>query len=272
VALQLAMEIAKEAEKLIRRHERYAKDIVDEFKRRNRRTQRSAIPTVLRPEYWDLSPGFQPYLVRSRSQHIGRSVRLALRDRVYLPRNAVFYEVPKADGTMREVSVFQVADSAVSRLVFGNLLEKNRQRLSAYSFAYRSDLTVHDAIQHIAADIRDKPRIFVAEYDFSKYFDSIRHEHIWRTLRQQRFLVTEVEELVLRGFLEAPTLSRAAYRERGDERRTRGVPQGTSVSLFWQTLPPGRSTEHWNALVLVLRAMLTTHLFGLRTMPAYVKQ
>jgi hypothetical protein len=155
-----------------------------------------------------------------------------LRDRVYLPRNAVFYEVPKADGTMREVSVFQVADSAVSRLVFGNLLEKNRQRLSAYSFAYRSDLTVHDAIQHIAADIRDKPRIFVAEYDFSKYFDSIRHEHIWRTLRQQRFLVTEVEELVLRGFLEAPTLSRAAYRERGDERRTRGVPQGTSVSLF----------------------------------------
>jgi hypothetical protein len=133
---------------------------------------------------------------------------------------------------MRLVSVFQVADSAVSRLIFHNLLRKNRQRFCGYSFAYRADLTVHDAIQHIAADIRDKPRIFVAEYDFSKYFDSIQHDHIWRILDEQRFLITEVEEHVLRAFLTTPTLTAPEYSESGGSRRTRGVPQGTSVSLF----------------------------------------
>lgn len=230
--MQLADEIQTEALKLIRRHERYAKDLSDEFKRRNRRTGGSEVPVVLRPDYWKLAAGFNPYLVRARSFRIGKSVRAALRDRAYEPRNAVYYEVPKPDGAMRQVSVFQVADSAVSRLVFRNLLRKNRQRLSAYSFAYRSDLTVHDAIQHIAADIRDKPRIFVAEYDFRQYFESIHHAHIWRTIEQQRFLLTDVETQVLQAFLSTPTLAGAQYQELGGDRRTRGVPQGTSVSLF----------------------------------------
>lgn len=228
----LADEVHNEALKLIRRHERYAQDLSDEFKRRNRRTGDRSVPTVYRPGYWDVDAGFNPYLVRARSERIARSIRASLRSKTYIPRNAVSFSVPKADGTMRDVSVFQVADSAVSRVIFRGLLHKNRQRLSAYSFAYRRDLTVHDAIQHIAADIRDKPRIFVAEYDFTKYFDSILHEHIWRILRQQRFLLTDVESKVLQGFLETPTLSQTSYVASGSPRRTRGVPQGTSVSLF----------------------------------------
>jgi RNA-directed DNA polymerase len=231
-AVLLADEIEHEALKLIRRHERYAKDLADEFGRRNRRTAGAAARIVQRPSYWKVAAGFNPYLVRARHLKIAHSVRASLRDLTYEPRNAVSYEVPKADGTMRDVSVFQVADSAVSRVIFQSLLQKNKQRLSAYSFAYRSDLTVHDAIQHIAADIRDKPRIFVAEYDFSKYFASILHEHIWRTLERQRFLLTEVEQRVLRAFLATPTLQEAQYAELGTPRRTRGVPEGTSVSLF----------------------------------------
>ncbi len=228
----LADEVLKEAQKLIRRHERYAQELADEFRRRNRRTGATTVPTVLRPAYWDLDPGFNPYLVRARSERIGWAIRTSMRSRTYSPRSAVCYEVPKPDGSLREVSVFQVADSAVSRVIFRSLLRKNRQRLSAYSFAYRSDLTVHDAIQHIAADIRDKPRIFVAEYDFTKYFDSILHEHIWRILAEQRFLITEVEVRVLSQFLETPTLSAHNYVPVGAPRRARGVPQGTSVSLF----------------------------------------
>ncbi len=230
--MQLATEIEAEAVKLIRRHERYAKDLSDEFKRRNRRTGSADVPVTLRPGYWQLASGFNPYRVRARVLPIAKAVRASLQERCYEPRNAVFYEVPKPDGSMRKVSVFQVADSAVSRLIFRNLLRKNRQRLSAYSFAYRADLTVHDAIQHIAADIRDKPRIFVAEYDFSLYFDSIRHDYIWRVIDEQRFLLTAVEEQVLRSFLTTATLPAAAYLETGGPSRERGVPQGTSVSLF----------------------------------------
>lgn len=229
--MRLTDEITAESLRLIRRHERYAKDLTDEFRRRNRRTGATATPTVQRPAYWGVDAGFNPYLVRSRADRIAMPVRAGLRNRTYVARNAISYEVPKPDGSTREVSVFQVADSAVSRVVFQSLLGKNRQRLSAYSFAYRSDLTVHDAIQHIAADIRDKPRIFVAEYDFSKYFDSIHHEHIWRTLAQQRFLLTDVEGHVLRSFLATSTLPSTGYSPSGGSRQ-RGVPQGTSISLF----------------------------------------
>jgi RNA-directed DNA polymerase len=230
--MQLLDEINSEALKLIKRHERYAQDLADEFKRRNRRTGADNAPIVLRPSYWSLSPGFNPYLVRSRAADIASSVRVSLRDRQFAPRNAVSYEVQKEDGSPRTVSVFQIADSAVSRQVFHRLLEKNRQKLSAYSFAYRADLTVHDAIQHIAADISHRPRIFVAEYDFSKYFDSIDHDHIWQTLDRQRFLVTDVEDQVLRAFVGTPTLAGPDYVESGGDRRAKGVPQGTSVSLF----------------------------------------
>lgn len=197
----LADEILDEAQRLIRRHERYAQDLTDEFRRRNRRTGAADVPNILRPSYWDVDPGFNPYLVRARNERIGRSIRARLRGREYEPRNAVCFEVPKPDGTMREVSVFQVADSAVSRVVFNSLLRKNRQRLSAYSFAYRSDVTVHDAIQHIAADIRDKPRIFVAEYDFTRYFDSILHEHVWQHCGSKGFCGPRWKREYCRDFL-----------------------------------------------------------------------
>jgi hypothetical protein len=154
--------------------------------------------------------------------------------------------VPKADGSNRTVSVFQVADAAVSRLIFRSLLEKNRQRLSAYSFAYRRDLTVHDAIQHIAADIVGRERIFIAEYDFAKYFQSILHEHIWRILQDQRFLVTDLEHRVLDAFLKVPTADIATYVESGGDSRIRGLPEGTSVSLFLANVaawPLDRSLE-----------------------------
>ena len=228
----VAQEIGVEAQRLIVRHEKYAKDLADEFERRNRRTGRSDEYVVLRPQYWAAANGFNPYLVRANHERIGRSIRTALRNLEYRPRNSIIYQVPKGENDFRKVAVFQVADSAVSRVVFHNLLQKNRQKLSAYSFAYRADLTVHDAIQHISSDIRGKPRIFVAEYDFSKYFESIRHEHIWQTLQQQRFLFTEVERHVMSAFLNCASLLGDDYVEFGSLSRDVGVPQGTSISLF----------------------------------------
>src|SRR6266498_1634818 len=229
---RLAEEIWKESQKLILRHERYAKDLHDEIRRRMRRSNKILQKTVFRPASWSLAPGFNPYIVRSRSDSIAHSIRLKLRRRTYEPRCAVSYSVPKEDGSERKVSVFQVPDACISRLVFKSLLQKNRPRLSAYSFAYRADLTVHDAIQHIAGDIRGKDRVFVAEYDFSKYFDSIYHDHIWRILNDQRFLFTEVERLVMEAFLTIPMLEASVYTECADQKRHRGVPQGTSISLF----------------------------------------
>jgi len=238
--------IREEAQKLIRRHERYAKDLHDEFLRRNRRAGTNNVKQVLRPSYWEVDPGFNPYIVRSRFERIAYSVKRSLRARQYHPRAAIGYTVAKGDGTNRTVSVFQIADAAVSKLVFKSLLQKNRARLSSYSFAYRSDLTVHDAIRYIAAEMRGKDRVFVAEYDFRTYFDSVNHDHVWRILREQGFLMTDVEQRVIHEFLTTPTVLESDYKRPNAKRREQGLPQGTSLSLFLANVaawPLDRSLE-----------------------------
>jgi hypothetical protein len=226
-------DIRSEAAKLIRRYEAYARQLAEEQRRRERRSIVPVPPLrLLRPEYWRAADGFDPYLVRARCERIGYSIARSVRAYRYRPFNAIVHRVPKVGGGLRDVSVFQVADNAVSRKIFVSLMKKNRARLSSRAYAYRDDISVHDAIQFLSAELRGQARIFVAEYDFSKYFDNISHEHIWRTIQDRQFLITEVERSVIEQFLSAPAMQVDTYVPTGGDARVRGVPQGTSISLF----------------------------------------
>lgn len=225
--------VASEAFKLIRRHERYAQLLGEETARRRRRTTRyEPALEVLRPAYWDLAPAFNPYIVRSRADRISHAIRSKLADGVYQPLPPVSYRVPKKGGGDRSVAVFPVADNAVSRFYFKSLLQKNRPRLSSRSYAYREDLTAHDALQHIQAEFAPRQRLFIAEYDFSDFFSSIRHEYILTTLEEQRYLITRRESQVIEAFLNTPEAQAPENYSVSATRRGRGVPQGTSISLF----------------------------------------
>jgi RNA-directed DNA polymerase len=233
--LTFEQELSAECKKLITRYERYVRELRDDDRRRTRRTGFAHRGTIMRPSYWAVDRSFDPYRVRSSIQPISRALKLALRHHDYQPYNPIAYEVPKSDGTTRIVSVFSVADSLVSRRVYASLLEKNKPSLSAYSYAYRDDLTVHDAIHNIGADLRSSQRVFLAEYDFSKYFDSISHEYVWKVLEERQFLTSSLERLVLHGFLQSTLQSQDDYQRRTVNSvpvRTSGLPQGTSVSLF----------------------------------------
>lgn len=228
----LGEDIRAEAKKLVDRFTRYTTDLNEEVVRRRRRSGVDVPKTVLRPSYWSAAHGFDPFYVRPRALRIAYAVSKAIRTGRYHPRPAVEYEVPKTDGTKRRVSVFQIADATVSGRVFSSLLAKNVNRFSAYAYAYRRDRTVHDAIQYIAADIRGRARVFVAEYDFAKYFESIDHDSLWRIIRDQQFVITKTEESILRAFLETPALPEGTYDPHSNLKRSRGLPQGTSISLF----------------------------------------
>jgi len=233
--LRFEDELRAECQKLITRHELYARELRDDDRRRQRRTGVVHRGIVRRPSYWAVDPAFDPYKVRSSATSISRAIKMALRSHDYVPFNPIAYEVPKPDGTTRTTSVFSLGDATVSRRVYRSLLSKNKPRLSAYSYAYRDDLTAHDAIQNIGADLSTSRRIFLAEYDFSKYFDSISHEYLWRILDEKQFLVSTLERRVLAGFLESKLQSQGGYLRRTPtdvEVPRRGVPQGTSVSLF----------------------------------------
>jgi RNA-directed DNA polymerase len=224
--------IRDEAKKLIRRHQKYASDLAANIRRRERRSGQSLTKVINQPEYWSADKGFNPYYVHAHAQGIAYAIDKALASAEYRPRPAVRYSVPKRDGNLREVSVFQVADNAVSNLTFERLIEKNARHLSAHAYAYRRDLTIHDAVLHISSDFQAKSRIFVAEFDFRKFFDSIAHDHIRRVLADQRFFVTERENRVIDAFLRAPSLAQGEYSRTTPQERARGIPQGTSISLF----------------------------------------
>ena len=230
----LNREVLRESTKLIRRHEEYATKLREENFRRDRRSTGPAQQfEPIRPRHWGVADGFDPYHVRKRRESTSHAIQRAIRDSTYRPRNPIGYSVPKEEGASRQVSIFQVADSALSHSVFERLMRKNGPRFSARSYAYRADLSAHDAVQYLHGEWSGRQRVFVAEYDFRKYFDSISHDHIWRTLSDQSFLLTSEEQGLIRSFLRTPLpLEVESYSEQGGTPREAGVPQGTSISLF----------------------------------------
>ena len=249
--------IRAEAFKLIRRHQKYASDLAAALRRKEKRSGTLQTKHIHLPEYWSVDAGFNPYYVHAHRAGIAYAVDKALASGQYHPRPAVTYQVAKADGTLRDVAVFQVADNAVSTLTFRRLIEKNARHLSAHAYAYRRDLTVHDAVLHISSDFNLKSRIFVAEFDFRKFFDSISHEHVRRVLSDERFFVTDRERRVIDAFLSAPSLRSSEYTRQTDRTREKGIPQGTSVSLFLANIAAYPLDRNWRVWVLDSPGMQT---------------
>lgn len=229
---RIAREIRREARRLIVRHETKGRLLAEERARRVKRsTSPHPVAPLTRPARWSLDAGFDPYLTAARAERIAHSIQGALNARTYRPRHPVAFEVPKASGGLRIVNIYQVADSAISKMFFENLQRKNLPVMSSRSYAYRRDVSGQDAIQYVKTELRGKKRVYIAEYDFSKYFDTISHDHIRRVLRD-RFLITEVEKSAIDRFLETGPCPIDAYDPADGPRRNKGIPQGTSISLF----------------------------------------
>jgi hypothetical protein len=230
--MQIEQAILSEAIRLIQRHERIGRELADEHDRRaNRSTGAVPRPKLRRPPEWRAHNGFNPYITRAQVTPIAYSVRGALRDRRYRPRHPYARLVPKPSGEMRTVCVYQVADSAISKMIFDNALEKNLPLLSGRSYAYRADRSAQNAIQYIKSEFERHDRLYVAEYDFSKYFESISHDHVRRTLHD-RFFLTDVEKQAIESFLQVDVCSPDNYVSTGGPIREIGIPQGTSISLL----------------------------------------
>lgn len=206
-----------------------------------RRTRRSTGPVELvsldTPQLWAL-PGFDPYKVRKNRKSIAYSIRHKLQSRTYEPFPPQRIEIPKASGGHRVVNVFPIADEVISLRLFKFLLKKNRSRLSARSFAYRSDITAQDAIRHLRREWGRATRLFVAEYDLTDFFDRISHDHIWQSMDSLDFSMTDLERFLVNAFMTSQVSPPAASGEPPLKRRI-GVPQGTSISLLLANVATG---------------------------------
>ncbi|WP_311877576.1 reverse transcriptase domain-containing protein [Microbacterium forte] len=231
---QLDERLLETSTRLIVEHETYAKSVYDENRRRSRRsTGRPERLPLHRPETWDIDPGFNPYIVRSRRHRIGHAITERLRDRSYEPRPPAGFYVPKADGGERLISTFQIADEVISNRMLRSLTRKNLARLSARAYAYRPDVGPHDAISYITTELAREHRLFVAEYDFSRFFDTVDHDYLLEMLDKLGLTRTPLEHHVIEQFLKTPEPYVATSSGMiAGRARSQGIPQGTSLSLF----------------------------------------
>lgn len=230
--MRLEREIGREAQRLIVRHENIARLIAEENRRRElRSTAPVLVPRPTRPRHWGLAPGFNPYLARSRVERLAHAIRQQLQNRTYAPHPPAQFFVPKPSGGERPICIYQVADAAISKMLFEGVLKKNLPLLSARAYAYRKDVSAQDAIQYVKSEFRGRTRLFIAEYDFRSYFDNIDHEHVRQMLRDH-FLLTEVERSAIENFLVTGSCPPTGYLNEDGPKRDRGIPQGTSISLL----------------------------------------
>lgn len=235
---QLKDFISNECEKHINRHYNYLFELDRSNRRKEKRLGMPIDKEILRPDYWDINRGFDPFKVKSKKQlnTYAYTLNEKLRTLTYKPRTSITELIPKPSGGDRELNIFQIPDAAISRFVYKSLLAKNVNLFSNYAYAYREDRNAHDAIFRISADWGKYDRIYVAEFDFSKFFDKITHEYLWDIFHTRGFLYTEMEEYILRAFLESTSSKPSSYLPNSGTQRKVGIPQGTSISLFLANL------------------------------------
>lgn len=218
---ELMKAIDEEAEKLSLRYHAYHNGLELEYQRRLKRVSPAPPKELKVPSEWKIDRKFNPFYVRKHKSAIAKSIAAQIVNQTYSPMPPIVRDIKKAQGGTRKISVFQIPDAAVSSLFYKILLKKNRHRFSGSSYAYRDDRNAHFAIQDIAVDLSEVSRVFVAEYDFSKFFDSIDHDYLFEQFNKNGFSISPREEHVVRAFL-APNI--------------KGIPQGTSISLFLANL------------------------------------
>lgn len=213
--------ISFEANKLALRHHAYHNAIALENNRKKERLKNPKLLDVEKPKHWNSDKKFNPFYVHKNADSIAKSITRKIISGEYKPFEPVVAKIPKKSGGTRDVAMYQIPDAAVSTFFYHRLLKKNRHRFSSFSYAYRNDRNVHFAIQDIAVELSQSSRIFVAEFDFSKFFDSIDHEYLFSQFDKNGFYISKEEQTVIRAFLS---------------NREKGIPQGTSISLFLANL------------------------------------
>lgn len=226
IETRLAKIIDDEADKWIKRHHAYHNKLHQVYERNIKRVDNAPKKIIQTPYYWSKDKKFNPFYVKRKSKSIARSIAKKIENKTYNPSPPLSSKVSKPGGGERNISVYQIPDSAVSKLIFNRLLAKNKHRFSSFAYAYRNDRNVHFAIQDIHVDLSNDSRVFVSEFDFSNFFGSIPHDFLNKQFDENGFFVSEEERYVINSFL----------RNKGEGEEGVGVPLGTSISLFLANL------------------------------------
>nr|WP_298928730.1 reverse transcriptase domain-containing protein [uncultured Erythrobacter sp.] len=225
-------EIERKARSILAKHRRSDGAAQKHAQRFTTRTGQASIASPYqRPPYWDFDRQFDPVYCIAHARFLAKSIWKKIQSESYEPQPAILFEIDKPDGGIRQIMSFTIPDSAVANIFNRRLTHRNSGLFSAYSFAYRPEKTIFDAIIHLQRMMQPL-KTFVLQYDYSKYFDTIEHSYLDKLVESQGFIITRAERHVIRSFLQHRYATYPSWQTRKFAQRDRGVPQGSSISLF----------------------------------------
>jgi hypothetical protein len=224
--------IERQARKLIGRH-RASSFAGAEYQRRFKaRTAKSAKPYKNKyPRIWAVDPHFDPIYCIKHSKYLARTIWRKVQARQYKVTPAVLFQIPKDSGGHRDIMVFSIPDTALANLFNRKLRDRNKNIQSPYCYSYREDRTLFDAVIHTSSLLKTE-KTYLIQYDFSSYFDSIKHEYLRFVIQQGEFFISPAEKHIIESFLVHQYARLKDYKAKKFEVRKVGVPQGCSLSLF----------------------------------------
>lgn len=169
-----------------------------------------------------------------------------LRDGTYRPQSLRLFQIPKADGSLRQLAVPAVIDRIAQTAVTQVLTPLIDPSLEEVSFAYRPGRSVQQAVEMIRR-CQQQGFGWVLEGDIERYFDRIPHEPLMRKVeevlagRPGAELVADLIGL----WLEAGALSLDSPGV--------GIPQGSPLSPLLSNLYLDAVDEHFIKLHARLR-------------------
>jgi RNA-directed DNA polymerase len=237
-AMQNALKV--EIKRLCRRAERRAvKEVAKAKEDQEKFLKRTGIPALLpkggkRPPLPDKH--FDPAYCARNANFLAKTIWHKVIEGTYRPKPALSFEVPKLTGGTRLIMAFAIPDAALGNILLRRARDRNLKRLSPFSYAYHPDRDVFDAILALKGFITEE-RLFAVQIDFEKYFDSIPSSYLQKCIDNCELVsLTPHERFVLKEFLHHQYATKIEYPQKNFDRRVKGTPQGSSVSLLLANL------------------------------------
>src|SRR4030067_3172764 len=149
-------------------------------------------------------------------------LREQLMSGTYRPQGVKGVEIPKPNGSKRQLGIPTVVDRLVQQAIAQVMVRQYEPTCSEHSYGFRPERNCHQALQQATSTIADG-KSYVIDLDLEKFFDEVNHDRLMSRL-SKRIGDKRVIKLI-RLFLQTGIMQGGVTCQ-----RIKGTPQGSPLS------------------------------------------